>query len=302
MGLLVMSFGTARKPEDIEAYYTHIRGGRKPSDELLQDLTDRFEKIGGTSPLMEISDKQGKALETELNKRQSDIDFKLYFGFLHVSPFIPEAIQQMADDGITEAVSIVLAPQYSAVSMKFYNDEAKEKAAEVGIHLTQVETWYKEPEFIENWSSNLTKTLSEIPADEQDKTAVIFTAHSIPLHVANDGDPYVGQIKATADLIAEKAGLTAYYQAWQSAGRTPFPWIGPDVQEFTETLYNEKGFTHFVYCPVSFVADHLEVLFDNDYECKVVCDKLGVHYHRPEMPNHQPKFISALATAVEHVL
>ncbi|MFC4652521.1 ferrochelatase [Lactococcus nasutitermitis] len=298
IALLVMSFGSPTNIEDIEAYYTHIRNGRKPTDELLAELKGRFELIGGTSPLVKITEEQGKAIEEVLNDKQDEIEYKLYIGYLHVAPFIKDAVQQIYKDGLTEAVSIVLAPQFSGVSLKLYNDEAQKVATELGIQMKSIESWYQAPKFIEAWADNLKTTLAEIPVEEQNKAVVVFTAHSIPLKSAQSGDLYVPQVKETAKLIAEKAKLTHYEEAWQSAGRTPFPWVGPDVLEFTKKLHYEKGYIHYIYCPVSFVADHLEVLFDNDYECKKLTDKLGVHYHRPEMPNVNPKFIEALAGVV----
>ncbi|GBG96286.1 ferrochelatase [Lactococcus termiticola] len=302
MALLVMCFGSAEKPEDIEPYYTHIRGGRPAPAPLLAELQERFKIIGGTSPLVKITEAQGVALEAELNRRQDEIDFKLYLGYLHISPFIADAVKAAHADGYEEMASVILAPQFSEVSTQLYLDDAEKAAAEYGMKLQTVKSWYRNPKFIQTWSDNLKKTLSEIPADEMDKTAVVFTAHSIPQSVADKGDSYVPQILDTAKLVAEAAGLDHYEQAWQSAGRTPFPWIGPDVLDFTREVAETKGYKHFVYCPVSFVADHLEVLFDNDYECKMVTDELGLSYHRPEMPNTNPTFISALADVVTESL
>lgn len=298
VALLVMSFGSPEKQEDLMAYYTHIRGGRKPSDELYEELKGRFNLIGGTSPLNQISTAQGQALVKLLNESQDEIDYKLYIGFLHVAPFIADSVKQIKADGYDEAISLVLAPQFSKVSLKFYNDEAVKVAGEVGLHLKTIESWYQEPKFIETWADNLSATLAEIPEDEKAETVVYFTAHSIPLSVAQDNDLYVPQVKETAQLIAEKVGLASYEQAWQSAGRTPFPWIGPDVLDATRELHAGHVYKHYVYCPVSFVSDHLEVLFDNDYECQELTKELGASYHRPEMPNTNPKFIAALANTV----
>src|SRR5690606_26145124 len=150
--------------------------------------------------------------------------------------------------------------------------------------------------------NQINKTFQEIPKSEKDKTVVIFSAHSLPEKILQYGDPYPEQLQETADLIAEKAGIPHYTIGWQSEGNTPDPWIGPDVQDLTRDLYKQKGYVNYVYCPVGFVADHLEVLYDNDYECKVVTDELGVNYFRPEMPNAKPEFIRCLAAVVEKKL
>jgi protoporphyrin/coproporphyrin ferrochelatase len=299
MGLLVMAYGTPYKEEDIERYYTHIRHGRKPSPESLQDLKDRYEAIGGISPLAKITQEQAEKLETHLNQVQDEIEFKMYLGLKHIEPFIEDAVASMNRDGIEDAVSIVLAPHFSTFSVKSYNGRAKEEAEKLGgpvIH--SVEQWYDEPKFIDYWVKEVTKTYESMSQEERNNAVLIVSAHSLPEKIIAAGDPYPQQLKETANLIAEKAGIKNYKIGWQSAGNTPEPWIGPDVQDLTRDLHKEKGYTSFVYIPVGFVADHLEVLYDNDTECKIVTDEIGATYFRPEMPNAKPEFIDCLATVV----
>jgi protoporphyrin/coproporphyrin ferrochelatase len=299
MGLLVMAYGTPYKEEDIERYYTHIRHGRKPSPEMLEDLRSRYEAIGGISPLAKITTEQGEKLEEHLNQIQDEIEFKLYQGLKHIEPFIEDAVAQMKQDGIEEAVSLVLAPHFSTFSVKAYNGRAKEEAEKLeGPTITSVESWYKEPKFIDYWAKQVKQVFASIPEEERENAVLIVSAHSLPEKIIAAGDPYPSQLQETADLIAEAAGIKNYEIGWQSAGNTPEPWLGPDVQDLTRDLYNEKGYKAFVYIPVGFVADHLEVLYDNDYECKVVTEELGVSYYRPEMPNSKPEFIDCLATVV----
>ncbi len=292
-----MAYGTPYKEEDIERYYTHIRHGRKPAPEMLQDLKDRYEAIGGISPLAKITVEQGEKLEQHLNKIQDEIEFKLFIGLKHIEPFIEDAVKEMHEDGITEAVSIVLAPHFSTFSVKSYNGRAKEEADKYGISITSVESWYKEPKFIKYWSDRVKETFTSMSDEERASAVLVVSAHSLPEKITKMGDPYPEQLKETADLIAEAAGVKNYAVGWQSAGNTPEPWLGPDVQDLTIDLYNE-GYKAFVYTPVGFVADHLEVLYDNDYECKVVTEELGAGYYRPEMPNAKPEFIDCLATVV----
>ncbi len=299
MGLLVMAYGTPYKEEDIERYYTHIRRGRKPSDEQLKDLQDRYKAIGGISPLAKITEDQAKGLEAHLNKVQDEIEFKLYIGLKHIEPFVEDAVQEMHNDGIEEAVSIVLAPHFSTFSIKSYNGRAKQEAEKIGgpvIH--SVESWYDEPKFITYWAKRIKAIFDDMSDQEREKAVLIVSAHSLPEKIIANGDPYPDQLKETADLIVEESGVKNVAIGWQSEGNTPDPWIGPDVQDLTRDLHEKQGFTSFVYAPVGFVADHLEVLFDNDYECKVVTDVIGANYYRPEMPNAQDEFIEILSTVV----
>jgi ferrochelatase len=301
VGLLVMAYGTPRNKEEIEPYYTHIRRGRKPSDEALHELTDRYEAIGGISPLVKITEDQAYGLENELNKEFKDIEFKAYLGLKHIDPFIEDAVKQMKEDGIEEAVSIVLAPHFSTFSVKSYNERAKRESENVsGPAIYSIDSWYEEPKFIDYWTKQVKQTMNQI--EDKDNACVIFSAHSLPEKITEMGDPYPQQLQETADLIAEQAGITHYTIGWQSEGNTPDPWLGPDVQDLTRDLYEKHGYTSMVYCPVGFVADHLEVLYDNDIECKVVTDELGINYYRPEMPNAKREFLECLATVVKKKL
>ncbi|MFC7370058.1 ferrochelatase [Fictibacillus iocasae] len=302
-GLLVMAYGTPRSLDEVESYYTHIRRGRKPAPEQLAELTERYEMIGGISPLAKITEQQAQKLQDRLNEMFTDREFKSYLGLKHIDPFIEDAVQQMKEDGITEAVSIVLAPHYSTFSVKSYNGRAADETAKIeGPSILSVESWYDEPGYITYWANGIRDIFSDLPEPEKNETVVIFSAHSLPEKILQSGDPYPQQLQETADQIAKEAGITNYTIGWQSAGNTPEPWIGPDVQDLTRDLYEEHEYKHFIYCPVGFVADHLEVLYDNDYECKVVTDELGVAYHRPPMPNTEPEFIDTLAQVVKKAL
>lgn len=299
MGLLVMAYGTPYKEEDIERYYTDIRHGNPPTDEMLQDLKDRYKAIGGTSPLAKITEEQAFSLEKVLNEKQDNYEFKAYIGLKHIEPYIEDAVEKMANDGIEQAVSIVLAPHYSTFSVKSYNTRAKEAAEKHGnLEIVSVESWYDHPGFIDFWAEQINAVYDKMPAEEKENAVLIVSAHSLPEKILQYGDPYPEQLKETAKLISEKTGIANYEIGWQSEGNTPDPWLGPDVQDLTRDLHEQKGYRSFVYAPVGFVANHLEVLYDNDYECKVVCEEIGANYHRPEMPNAHPKFIDTLADVV----
>lgn len=299
IGLLVMAYGTPYTLEDLERYYTHIRHGRKPSPEMIEDLRSRYEAIGGISPLAKITIRQAEKLEEHLNKVQDQIEFKMYLGLKHIEPFIEDAVKQMYEDGIREAVSLVLAPHFSTFSVKSYNERAKEEAEKLGgFTIHSIESWYREPKFISYWAAKIKEVYDRMPQDEREHAMLIVSAHSLPEKILQYGDPYPNQLKETADLIAEQAGIKKYTIGWQSAGNTPDPWLGPDVQDLTRKLYEEHQYKAFVYAPVGFVCDHLEVLYDNDTECKTVTDEVGASYYRPEMPNAKEEFIDCLSEVV----
>lgn len=300
-GLLVMAYGTPYTEADIEPYYTHIRHGRKPSEEALQDLKDRYKAIGGISPLAGTTERQAEALVNALNHATGE-DYKLYIGLKHIAPFIEDAVEQMAKDGITEAVTIVLAPHYSNFSVGSYNKRAAEIGETHGIKMKHVNDFYKQDKFIEFWTEEINITVSNIPEEAIDETVLIVSAHSLPEKIKAMGDPYPDQLDETAKLIEARTNIKHVATGWQSEGNTPDPWLGPDVQDLTRTLHEEHNYQHFIYAPVGFVCEHLEVLYDNDYECKVVCDALHVNYYRPNMPETHPLFIGAMVDEILSVI
>jgi protoporphyrin/coproporphyrin ferrochelatase len=299
MGLLIMAYGTPEKEEDLERYYTDIRHGQKPSAELLTDLRDRYEAIGRISPLAKVTREQAAKLEKHLNETQDEIEFKMYLGLKHIEPFIEDAVTKMHEDGIEEAISLVLAPHFSTFSVKVYNERAKEAAKRMGgPNILTIDSWYKEPKFISFWSKSIKSVYDRMPTEERADSMLIFSAHSLPEKILQFQDPYPEQLQETADLIAETTGILNYTVGWQSAGKTPDPWLGPDVQDLTRELFKEHPYKAFVYAPVGFVCNHLEVLYDNDIECYAVTDDLGTAYYRPKMPNGNEEFIDAMATVV----
>ncbi len=300
-GLLVMAYGTPYKEEDIEPYYTHIRHGRKPSEESLQDLKNRYKAIGGISPLAGTTERQAEALVKALNEATGD-DYQLYIGLKHIAPFIEDAVEAMHNDGITEAITIVLAPHYSNFSVGSYNKRAAEEASKYGIQLKHVESFYNQDKFIEFWTDQVNSTLDTIPETDWEKTVLIVSAHSLPEKIKAAGDPYPDQLEDTATMIMDNSKILNVETGWQSEGNTPDPWLGPDVQDLTRKLHEEEQYEHFIYTPVGFVCEHLEVLYDNDYECKVVCDDLNVKYYRPAMPNTDERFIGAMVDEIQSVL
>ncbi len=298
IGLLVMAYGTPEREEEISTYYTHIRNGRKPTDELIADLTARYQSIGGISPLAKITKDQVTVLAKKLNQVQEAVQFVPYLGLKHITPFIEEAVEAMHADGIEEAISIVLAPHYSTMSIQSYNDRAAEVAASLGnLKIQSVDSWYKEERFIQYWVESVNHELGKLSASEKDETLVVFSAHSLPERIRQKNDPYESQLAETAEMISKAANIQHFATAWQSAGKSPEPWIGPDVLDLTRD-YFDKGYKRFIYVPVGFVAEHLEVLYDNDTECKELTEELGANYYRAAMPNTDATFIEAMSDVV----
>jgi ferrochelatase len=300
IGVLVMSYGTARGPEEVESYYTHIRGGRRPSPELLEELRERYRAIGGRSPLLEITERQVRGLEAELNDR-GDARFRAYNGMKHQSPYIEDAVRAMADDGLSRAVGIVLAPHYSRMSVGQYVERAGTAARGHGLDTTFVQSYHDHPEFVSFVAGRVQEALSSLPAAVREDVPVAFSAHSLPARILAEGDPYPQQLHDTANAVAERLGLRVYLTAWQSAGRTGEEWLGPDLSVVIRRLA-EAGHRAVVSCPVGFVADHLEVLFDVDIEAQQAAREAGVTLVRTRSPNDDPAFLRVLATVVgEHL-
>lgn len=297
VGVLVMSYGTPESMDQVEAYYTHIRRGRPPSEEQLRELVERYEAIvGGVFPLREHTNKQVAALQQALNERGGDVEYVCFQGLKHASPFIEDGVQQMADAGISEAIGLVLAPHYSTMSVGSYIKRAEEKAQELGIKLRTVKSYYKRPELVDAFAERVTESLGEFEGGEA-AVRVLFTAHSLPERILQMNDPYVDQLHETSRLIAEKVGLSGWQFAWQSAGATADPWLGPDILDVMRSLAQE-GVTQILVCPIGFVSDHLEILYDLDIEAKQVAAELNVKFERVRSLNQDPKYIGLLRDIV----
>ncbi|AYY66316.1 ferrochelatase [Staphylococcus hominis subsp. hominis] len=298
IALLCMSYGTPYNEADILPYYTHIRHGHMPTTEEYIDLKERYEFIGGVSPLAITTQKQAEALCNTLNTMTNDINFKLYIGLKHIHPFIEDAIDDISKDGIEEIVSVVLTPHYSSFSVEMYNKRVTQYAEDKNIKVTTMKQFYEEEKFIKYWTDSINDQLKLIPEYEYDQTAIIISAHSLPEKILAHDDPYADQLQETAHLIQEKIGHKYIFNGWQSEGNTTEPWIGPDVQDLTYELVGKYRFKNFIYVPLGFTCEHLEVLYDNDYECKKVCDELGCNYYRAEMPGSNQLFIDAIANSL----
>jgi protoporphyrin/coproporphyrin ferrochelatase len=290
-GVLVMSYGTPDGLEDLERYYTDIRRGRPPTPELLQELTERYEAIGGASPLAEITRAQAEGIGERLGVGAR-------VGYKHSPPFIEETVKSMIDEGFDAITGVVMAPHYSTMSIADYRRRT-EDAAGSEIQVGFVESWHLEPGYIA-WLTN--EILSAAgPRGAADRPAVIFTAHSLPVRILEAGDPYPRQLEQTAEAVAGAAGLPRWRIGWQSAGRTSDEWLGPDLLAIVDELA-DAGEERIVVCPCGFVADHLEVLYDIDIEAAQHARGRGVELTRTPAPNADPSFLDAVSAAVGNAL
>ena len=285
--VLVMSYGTPERLEDVEAYYTHIRRGSPPPPELLEDLVERYRAVGGPTALNRVTRDQAAGIERSLSARGTSVP--VYTGFKHVAPFIGETVKRMAADGIDRVVGLVLAPHYSLRSIAEYARFAEEARPEA-MDLQVIRSWHDHPAFVDFLAERLEQALARAGRDP----IVVFTAHSVPRQAIEDGDPYPEQLRETCTLVASRAGLARWELAFQSAGRTSDPWIGPDILDVIDRLA-DRGETSVVVQAIGFVADHLEILYDLDLEARRAAESRGLSFTRAEMPNLSPRFIDALA-------
>ena len=316
IGVLVMAYGTASGPDDVERYYTDIRGGRAPSPEHLAELRDRYAAIGNVFPLLDTTRAQAEGLVERLNAGAGEPNaFRAYLGMKHSKPFIPQAVAAMRADGIERAIGIVMAPHWSGMSVETYIERVIQATQDDGggPAFTFVRAYHDHPAFIGFLSARVAEALDRLTASERANASVIFSAHSLPVRTLDDGTQrckscdcddscrYRDGLQETADLVADRLGLQDYLIAWQSAGRTNDPWWGPPIESVIQELVT-AGRDAVVVCSAGFVADHLEILYDLDIEAREMVEEAGVRFERTRMPNADPGYLDVLAEVVrEHL-
>jgi len=296
VGVVLMAYGTPRSKDEILPYYTDIRRGRPPTEEQLGDLIRRYEAIGGLSPLAKITDAQRDSLQTALDAIHPGA-FAVRLGLKHAAPMIEEATQQLIDDGVESIVGVVLAPHYSSYSIGQYLGRVKAVAEPAGVKVSGVDTWATEPAFVEFLTTDLRSKLE----NANGKTKVFFTAHSLPQRIIDGGDPYVSELRSTAEVVASNLGLREgadWDIAWQSAGRTPEPWLGPDILQVIDEVAAQGAYQSVIVSACGFVADHLEVLYDLDIEALNHATSKGLGFSRTACVNTDSNVMNALAARV----
>jgi ferrochelatase len=277
--VILMAYGSPDRLEDIPAYLDDIRGGRPVREEAVATLTDHYRRIGGSSPLNEITEAQAAALARELG-------IPVHIGMKHWDPRIADAVARALDGGAERLIGLVLAPHYSRISIGGYRERLEEAlAGRAG--LVFVESWHDHAPFLDVVADRVRGTDAH----------VVFTAHSLPERILAEGDPYRDQLLETSSLVAERAGIESWSFAFQSESQTGEPWLGPDILAELESLH-EQGARDVLVAPVGFVSDHLEILWDLDVEAREKAAELGLSFARIESLNTDPAFVRALADLV----
>jgi ferrochelatase len=283
-GVLLMAHGTPSSLDEMPAYLTLVRGGRPPSEELVAEMRHNYQAIGGRSPLTAITEAQADALRARLGP-----DVPVAVGMRNWSPFIKDALVRLAAAGVARVIGIPMAPQFSTLSVQKYIDAAR-GALPDGVGFEAVQSYHVHPLLLEAFAERVRA------ADPRPGELVVFTAHSLPRRAIEAGDRYADEVAATARGVAQRADVAQYEQAYQSAGRTPEPWIGPDLGQ----LIDERSATvrRFLVVPIGFVCDHTEILFDIDVQGAQTAREYATALRRTESLNTSPRFIDLLEDLV----
>ncbi len=294
-GVLVMAYGTPATRDGVEGYYTRIRHGRPPTEEQLADLTRRYDAIGGISPLTRRTLDQVSALAAALERSHPGV-FDVRFGSKYESPMIEETAATFVADDVARVIGLALAPHSSTMSTDQYMARAREALGD-GVDFAPIGEWWDAPGFLELIAERVTKALGRIPEERRAAAVVLFSAHSLPEGILSAGDTYPAQLHESASRAAHLAGVANVDVAWQSAGRTTDTWLGPDILDELRALA-ASGVTDVVSCPIGFVSDHLEVLYDIDVDAQRVAGEVGITLVRTESLNDDLAFIEVLANVV----
>jgi protoporphyrin/coproporphyrin ferrochelatase len=296
--VLLMAYGSPNRLEEVEAYFTDIRGGRPPSREAIEELTGRYRRVGVPTPLLAVSMELGRELERLLNlDPPDDRIYTVHLGMKHWTPRIATAIDEIVDSGADRLIAIVLAPHYSRISIGGYRRQVEQalNGAAPDISLDFVESWDELDGYLQAVADNLRMVRAEFANPEE--VVAVFTAHSLPARILDEGDPYQEQLLRTSELVAQRAGIEQWRFSYQSQSHTSEPWLGPDLVETVEELA-AQGHRAILVSSVGFIADHLEIFYDIDIEAKERADALGMELRRTPMLNADPRLAQALHALV----
>ncbi len=301
IGVLLMAYGTPENLDQMADYLLDVREGRPPSQSLLADITSRYERIGGRSPLLDRTREQAQALEAHLNQAPGygNARYRTFVGMRHWSPRIGQALEDMAAEGVDRLVALVMAPHSSRLSTGKYFQalDAARQTLKRPLQVAMVESWHDHPGLVTALAGQARLGLDRF----QGATPyVLFTAHSLPARLRAMGDPYEEQLHTTALLVADRLGLEEgrWEFCFQSAGASGGPWMGPQVEQVVEALA-AQGERRLLVVPVGFVCDHVEVLYDIDIACRALAERHGARLERSPALNADPRFIAALADIVK---
>ncbi|MEE9613991.1 MAG: ferrochelatase [Thermodesulfobacteriota bacterium] len=297
-GVLLLAFGGAESLEDVEPFLKNILKGRPVTPEMVEKARERYRKIGGGSPLLEITRAQAAALESRLNEGGRD-NYRVYVGMRFWHPYIKEAVREMWGDGIEEAVAIVMAPHSSraATGGYLYDLDAALKTTAGVPEMSFPEDWHTHPAYIDAVAEKMEEAIEEFPEKpKKEGLLVIFSAHSLPLSMLK-GDPYLKKLEGTIEELIKQVPLP-YRLAYQSKSGGPVEWLGPEVEEVIAKAKGE-GRKGVLVVPLSFVSDHVETLYDIDVVFKEAAEACGLSFFRSGSLNTSPRFIELLAGLVE---
>ncbi len=296
IGVLVMAYGTPRDREDVAAYYTDVRRGRPPTPELLAELVARYDAIGGTFPMRAHTEAQCRGIAEAL-ERLAPGRYLVRLGQKHARPTVEEGVADLHAAGVRGVVGLVMAPHFSGASIGQYAARAAAAGArlEPPLPVRTVESWHTLPAYVDFLATSVAH--SQRSLGDLGPAEVVFTAHALPLRAVEGGDPYPDELRQTAGAVAARTGSDCWSVAWQSAGRTPEPWTGPDVLDVLRER-SAAGARAVVVCPCGFTADHLEVAYDLDIEARRVAESLGLAFRRTASVNADPAVMSGLAELV----
>jgi len=297
--ILLMAYGSPNSLDEVGDYLAQVRGGRVSTPEEIEHLKQRYQRVGGQTPLLQITKSQADALEKKLVADGAPA--RVSFGMKHWHPFIEDVVEKISIDNPPILVGLALAPHYSKLSIGGYEDSVRRGLARKypNVPFVMVKNWHTEPSLITALSTRVSSALSEIRGSE--RTMVIFTAHSLPLRAVSDDDPYRAQLLETSQLVAKETGVTDWDFAFQSASGPISAWLGPSLKEKISE-FSDKGIKRILVCPVGFVSDHLEILYDLDVEARDHANSRGVVMSRTLSLNDDPMFIEALAGVAKPIL
>ena len=293
IGLLVMAYGGPSHIDEVEPYLLDVRGYRPTSPEIVHEVRERYREIGGRSPLLDQTREQAAALELALNRHRQE--FKAFVGMRHWHPYIEETLGRMETQGIKQAVGLVMAPHYSRMSIEAYYKKIVEAGSSVEV--APIKDWHLLPGYIDALVRRVRSALERFPAEVRSQVPVIFSAHSLPERILEWNDPYPVQLRETVEAVMQRLGEQPHDFAYQSAAISNDPWLGPDVSFLIER-FAEQGQKNIISCPIGFVCEHVEVLYDIDIVYQKLARSRGVRLERIEMVHTEPKMIAGLAELV----
>jgi ferrochelatase len=293
IGVLIMAYGGPNNLDEVEPYLLDVRGYRPTAPEIIHEVRERYQLIGGRSPILEQTQAQAAGLQTALDAHGPE--FKTFVGMRHWQPYIKDALAQMQAAGLERAIGLAMAPHYSRMSIGAYFKKIEE--AQSPIEFARIERWHLLPGYLDALTDRVRDALLKFPESVRAKVPIIFSAHSLPERILSWNDPYPDELRATVEGVMQRLGPQPHEFAFQSAAISNEPWLGPDVGAALDRLARE-GCKHVLIAPIGFVVEHVEILYDIDVVYQQQAQKLGVHLERIQMLNDTPKLMTGLAGLV----